>query len=93
MQAAFSSPFHPAGLQLGLGGGGKLTAQMAFWGVLVFPVVLGLITCTAHVLGGKPLQGVGIGKSFLPEDGCPTVLVRSAWYVLYRVHLKVTSLF
>lgn len=78
--------------------GGELTAQMALWDVLVLPVVLEnpsgtLTTCTAHALGVKPLQGVGIGKSFLPEDSCPTVIVRSAWHVLYRVHLKVISLF
>lgn len=68
--------------------GGKPIAQMALWDVLVLPVVLEnpsgtLTTYTACVLGAKPLQGVGIGKSFLPEDSCLTVMVRMAWYGLY----------
>lgn len=82
MQKAFSSPSILQEYNLGWKGG-KLTAQMALWDVLVLPVVLEnlsgtLTTCTAHVLGVKPLQGVGIRKSFLPEDRCPTVMVRSA---------------
>lgn len=80
------------------GRGGKLIAQMALWDALVLPVVLEnpsgtLTTHTVHVLEAKPLQVVGTGKSFIPEDTCATVMLRSAWNVSYRVHLKVTSLF
>lgn len=71
---------------------------MALWDALVFPVVLEnpsgtLTTHTVHVLEAKSLQVVGTGKSFIPEDTCATVMLRSAWNVLYRVHLKVISLF
>lgn len=69
---------------------------MALWDALVLPVVLGnpsgtLSTCTVHVLEATSLQGVGTGKSFIPEDTCATV--RSAWNVLYSVYLKVILLF
>lgn len=80
------------------GWGGTLIAQMALWDALVLPVVLGnpsgtLTTHTVHGLEAKSLQGVRPGKSFISEDTCATAMVRCAWNVLYRAHLKVISLF
>jgi len=62
--------------------------QTAVWDVLVF-----FWKTPDHLHCPKSLQGVGIRSSFLPEDSCPTVSVRSAQYVLHRVYLKVISLF
>lgn len=72
---------------------GKGMAQLALWDALGLPVLLGnpsgtLATHTAHGLEAKSLQGVGTGKSFIPEDTGATVIVRCAWNVSHRAHLK-----